>query len=198
MNKIIFLIIFFLNLFCYSSFSLSNEIDSNYVKWNVEFESLNTKKKLVFCYPVIERVKDFYFYSYLFETKNETSSNKIEEIKMKYLSEYIISSFRQHVIIKNLVLKLDNLPKDEILTLKFRENLIKDESLMSLSDTYIGKEYMKIIKTQIPYKCFKTYDDFFGVNSASKFSQKELDAIQDYSIEEFKNREDSIIKKMTN
>tara|TARA_B110000444_G_scaffold210754_1_gene206278 strand:+ start:230 stop:820 length:591 start_codon:yes stop_codon:yes gene_type:complete len=196
MKKIILIII--LNLFCYSSFSISDEIDVNYVKWNVEFESLNTKKKLVFCYPVLERVKDFHLYMYLFKKKNETSSDKIKEIKKKSITEYIVASFRQHVIIKNLVLKLDNLPKDEILTLEFRENLIKDESLMSLSDTYIGKEYMKIIKTQIPYKCFKTYDDFFGVNSASKFSQKELDAIQDYSIEEFKNREDSIIKKMTN
>ena len=55
-----------------------------------------------------------------------------------------------------------------------------------------------IIKTQIPYKCFKTYDDFFGVNSASKFSQKELDVIQDYYIEEFEKRELDIIKKMTN
>jgi hypothetical protein len=196
MKKIILIII--LNLFCYSSFSISDEIDVNYVKWNVEFESLNTKKKLVFCYPVLERVKDFHLYMYLFKKKNETSSDKIKEIKKKSITEYIVASFRQHVNIKKLVLKIDNLPKDEILTLKFRENLIKDESLMSLSDTYIGKEYMKIIKTQIPYKCFKTYDDFFGVNSASKFSQKELDAIQDYSIEEFKNREDSIIKKMTN
>ena len=196
MKKIILIIV--LNLLCYSSFSISDEIDVNYVKWNVEFESLNTKKKLVFCYPVLERVKDFHLYVYLFKKNNETSSDKIKEIRKKSITEYIVVDFREYVIIKNLVLKLDNLPKDVILTLEFRENLIKDESLMRLSDKYIGKEYMKIIKTQIPYKCFKTYDDFFGVNSASKFSQKELDAIQDYSIEEFKNREDSIIKKMTN
>ena len=38
MKKIVCIII--LNLFCYSSFSISDEIDNNYVKWNVKFESL--------------------------------------------------------------------------------------------------------------------------------------------------------------
>ena len=196
MKKIVCIII--LNLFCYSSFSISDETDVNYVKWNVEFESLNTKKKLVFCYPVIERVKDFHLYMYLFKKKNETSSEKIKEIRKKSIAEYIVASFRQHVTIKNLFTELDNMSENGNLTLQLRENFIKNDTLMSLSDTYIGKEYLKIMKTQIPYKCFKTYDDFFGVNSASKFSQKELDAIQDYSIEEFKNREDRIIKKKTN
>ena len=196
MKKIVCIII--LNLFCYSSFSISDETDVNYVKWNVEFESLNTKKKLVFCYPVIERVKDFHLYMYLFKKKNETSSEKIKEIRKKSIAEYIVASFRQHVTIKNLFTELDNMSENGNLTLQLRENFIKNDTLMSLSDTYIGKEYLKIMKTQIPYKCFITYDNFFGGNSASKFSQKELDAIQDYSIEEFKNREDSIIKKMTN
>ena len=196
MKKIVCIII--LNLFCYSSFSLSNEIDSKHLKWNIEYESLNSKKKLIFCYPVIERVKDFYFYSYLFETKDETSPDKIEEIKIKYISEYIISSFRQHVIIENLVKELNEMSNKGDWTPELRQNYIKNDTLMSLSDKYIGKEYTDIMSSKIPYKCFTTYDDFFGVNSASKFSQKELDAIQDYSIEEFKNREDSIIKKMTN
>ena len=196
MKKIVCIII--LNLFCYSSFSISDETDVNYVKWNVEFESLNTKKKLVFCYPVIERVKDFYFYTYLFKKKNETSSDKIEEIKIKYISEYIVASLRQHVIIKNLVTELDNISNGGNLTLELRENIIKNDTLMSLSDKYIGKEYTDIMSSKIPYKCFTTYDDFFGVNSASKFSQKELDVIQNVAIEEFEKREDNIIKKMTN
>lgn len=196
MKKIVCIII--LNLFCYSSFSISDETDVNYVKWNVEFESLNTKKKLVFCYPVIERVKDFHLYMYLFKKKNETSSEKIKEIRKKSIAEYIVASFRQHVTIKNLFTELDNMSENGNLTLQLRENFIKNDTLMSLSDKYIGKEYLKIMKTQIPYKCFKTYDDFFGVNSASKFSQKELDVIQDYYIEEFEKRELDIIKKMTN
>ena len=198
MNRIIFLIIFFLNLFCYSSFSLSNEIDSNHLKWNVEFESLNSKKKLIFCYPVIERVKDFYFYSYLFETKNETSSNKIEEIKMKYLSEYIISSFRQHVIIENLVKELNEMSNKGDWTPELRQNYIKNDTLMSLSEKYIGKEYIKIMSSKIPYNCFRTYDEYFGVNSASKFTQKELDVIQDISIEEFEQRETNLKNKLKN
>ena len=198
MNRIIFLIIFFLNLFCYSSFSLSNEIDSKHLKWNIEYESLNSKKKLIFCYPVIERVKDFYFYSYLFETKNETSPDKIEEIKIKYISEYIISSFRQHVIIENLVKELNEMSNKGDWTPELRQSYIKNDTLMSLSDKYIGKEYIKIMSSKIPYNCFRTYDDFFGVNSASKFSQKELDVIQNVAIEEFEKREDNIIKKMTN
>jgi len=192
MKKIVCIII--LNLFCYSSFSLSDEIDNNYVKWNVEFESLNTKKKLVFCYPVLERVKDFHLYMYLFKKKNETSSEKIKEIKKKSITEYIVASFRQHVTIKNLFTELDNMSENGNLTLQLRENFIKNDTLMSLSDKYIGKEYIKIIKTQIPYKCFTTYDDFFGVNSASKFSQKELDVIQNVAIEEFEKRELNIFK----
>ena len=194
MKKIITILITSL-LWCSSS---SANTQDNVLKWNVEFESLDTKKKLVFCYPVLERVKDFHLYMYLFKKKNETSSEKIKEIRKKSIAEYIVASFRQHVTIKNLFTELDNMSENGNLTLQLRENFIKNDTLMSLSDTYIGKEYLKIMKTQIPYKCFKTYDDFFGVNSASKFSQKELDAIQDYSIEEFKNREDSIIKKMTN
>ena len=196
MKKIVCIII--LNLFCYSSFSISDETDVNYVKWNVEFESLNTKKKLVFCYPVIERVKDFHLYMYLFKKKNETSSEKIKEIRKKSIAEYIVASFRQHVTIKNLFTELDNMSENGNLTLQLRENFIKNDTLMSLSDTYIGKEYLKIMKTRIPYKCFITYDNFFGGNSASKFSQKELDVIQDYYIEEFEKRELDIIKKMTN
>jgi hypothetical protein len=196
MKKIVCIII--LNLFCYSSFSISDETDVNYVKWNVEFESLNTKKKLVFCYPVIERVKDFHLYMYLFKKKNETLSEKIKEIRKKSIAEYIVASFRQHVTIKNLFTELDNMSENGNLTLQLRENFIKNDTLMSLSDTYIGKEYLKIMKTQIPYKCFITYDNFFGGNSASKFSQKELDVIQDYYIEEFEKRELDIIKKMTN
>ena len=196
MKKIVCIII--LNLFCYSSFSISDETDVNYVKWNVEFESLNTKKKLVFCYPVIERVKDFHLYMYLFKKKNETSSEKIKEIRKKSIAEYIVASFRQHVTIKNLFTELDNMSENGNLTLQLRENFIKNDTLMSLSDKYIGKEYLKIMKTQIPYKCFITYDNFFGGNSASKFSQKELDVIQDYYIEEFEKRELDIIKKMTN
>ena len=196
MKKIVCIII--LNLFCYSSFSISDETDVNYIKWNVEFESLNTKKKLVFCYPVIERVKDFHLYMYLFKKKNETSSEKIKEIRKKSIAEYIVASFRQHVTIKNLFTELDNMSENGNLTLQLRENFIKNDTLMSLSDKYIGKEYLKIMKTQIPYKCFITYDNFFGGNSASKFSQKELDVIQDYYIEEFEKRELDIIKKMTN
>jgi hypothetical protein len=196
MKKIVCIII--LNLFCYSSFSISDETDVNYVKWNVEFESLNTKKKLVFCYPVIERVKDFHLYMYLFKKKNETSSEKIKEIRKKSIAEYIVASFRQHVTIKNLFTELDNMSENGNLTLQLRENFIKNDTLMSLSDKYIGKEYLKIMKTQIPYKYFITYDNFFGGNSASKFSQKELDVIQDYYIEEFEKRELDIIKKMTN
>ena len=196
MKKIVCIII--LNLFCYSSFSLSNEIDSNHLKWNVEFESLNSKKKLIFCYPVIERVKDFYFYSYLFETKNETSPDKIEEIKIKYISEYIISSFRQHVIIKNLVKELNEMSNNGDWTLELRQNYIKNDTLMSLSEKYIGKEYIKIMSSKIPYNCFRIYDEFFGVNSASKFTQKELDVIQDISIEEFEKRETNLKNKLKN
>ena len=198
MNRIIFLIIFFLNLFCYSSFSLSNEIDSKHLKWNIEYESLNSKKKLIFCYPVIERVKDFYFYSYLFETKNETSPDKIEEIKIKYISEYIISSFRQHVIIENLVKELNEMSNKGDWTPELRQNYIKNDTLMSLSEKYIGKEYIKIMSSKIPYNCFRIYDEFFGVNSASKFTQKELDVIQDISIEEFEQRETNLKNKLKN
>jgi len=83
-------------------------------------------------------------------------------------------------------------------TPELRQNYIKNDTLMSLSEKYIGKEYMKIISSKIPYNCFRTYDEYFGVNSASKFTQKELDVIQDISIEEFEQRETNLKNKLKN
>ena len=196
MKKFLFYLILSL---CCSNMSLSNQnIKSDFLKWNIEFESLITKKKLIFCYPVIERIKDFYFYSYLFETRNETSSNKIEKIKTKYISEYIVSSFRQHVIIEDIVKDLNGMSNEGDWTPELKQNYIKNDTLMNLSEKYIGKEYVEIMNSKIPYNCFRTYDEFFGLNSASNFSQKELDVMQNLFIKEFENREESIFKEKTN
>ena len=51
MKKIIILVV--LQIFLISNFSLSNEDNrkNNYVKWVVEFKTLNEENKLKYCYP---------------------------------------------------------------------------------------------------------------------------------------------------
>ena len=197
MKKIFILVV--LQIFLISNFSLSNEDNrkNNYVKWVVEFKTLNEENKLKYCYPYFGKIADFALYAYIYGVKTGDSDLKLEKFSKE---NYVISSYKQHVIFKLFIYdELDSLSNKGDTTPELRETLIKDDQLLTSSANFLGTPVnTDITETEIPNLCDKLYNNFVSKNKdklQSEFQDK-LSNLEEFFIKEFYDRSKNILEKM--
>ena len=198
MKKLFILVV--LQIFLISNFSLSNEDNrkNNYLKWVVEFKTLNEKNKLKYCYPYFGRIADFVIYSYIYSVKSGDSNLKSFE---KYSKEnYVINIYKQHIIFKLIFYdELDSLSNKGDTTPELRETFIKDDQLLTSSANFLGTPVnTDITETEIPNLCDKLYNNFVLKNKdklQSEFQDK-LSFLEELFIKEFYDRSKNILEKM--
>ena len=184
-------------LWCNSSSADENQ-KNNYLKWNVEFKTLNEKNKLKYCYPFFGHIADFVLYSYVYKIKSEDTNLKSFE---KYSKEnYVINIYKQHVIFKLLIYdELDSLSNKGDATPELRETLIKDDKLLTNSQNFLGTPNISITETEIPDLCDKLYNNFVLKNKdklKSEFTKEKLSFLEELLIKEFDYRLKNVLEKM--
>ena len=213
MKKLFILVV--LQIFLISNFSLSNEDNrkNNYVKWVVEFKTLNEENKLKYCYPYFGKIADFALYQYIYAVKTGDSDLKLEKFSKE---NYVISSYKQHVIFKLFIYdELDSLSNKLLEEMneyvvegadkrgdfgaELRETLTKDDELLTASNNFLGTPVnTDITETEIPNLCDKSYNNFVSKNKDKLNSefQDRLSFLEKYFIKEFYDRKENIEKKM--
>ena len=198
MKKLFILVV--LQIFLISNFSLSDENNrkNNYLKWVVEFKTLNEKNQLKYCYPFFGKIADFVIYSYIYSIKSGNSNLKSSE---KYSKEnYVINSYKQYVIFKLFIYdELDSLSNKGDTTLELRETFIRSDKLLNSSTNFLGTPLnTDIFETEIPNLCKNLYNNFVSKNKdklQSEF-QDNLSNLEEFFIEEFYDRSKNILEKM--
>lgn len=197
-EKIFLLIV--LQIFLISNFSLSDENNrkNNYLKWVVEFKTLNENNQLKYCYPFFGKIADFSIYSYIYSIKSEDSNLKSFE---KYSKEnYVINSYKQHVIFKLFIYdELDTLSNNKDTSPELRETIIRNDQLLTSSANFLGNPVnTDITETEIPNLCDKLYNNFVSKNKdklQSEF-QDRLSNLEKFFIKEFYDRSKNILEKI--
>jgi len=174
-----------LGLFFFGTANSNDKID----KWKWDFNSLTSEKKIFYCIPLYELLKDNAAYNLSHFYKQNLSKEQKLEYEKKYVRGYYSMYLPETVSMVYMVKQTLNKSIEGSLTSDMKIDLLKKNELTNKSGAYLdGLSFIEVSDSKIAIECMINYMNFSNQNNefknlVSKFSSDEN--IYSMMLEEF-------------
>ena len=157
--KKLYLYLFLVLLVCNTAISEEIDVKDRLNKFKWDFDSLTAEKKLTYCVPVFQMMKQRNVHDVYAIIKDKTISEGARDKQMKNLvNEFGILYLMETVAYFNLFEDLDKQSIDGKLTDEMKVSLDKNDELIQKSGNYLNKlPFSEVLKTQIYSTCSLNY-----------------------------------------
>jgi len=153
------LYVFLVLLVCNTAISEEIDVKDRLNKFKWDFDSLTAEKKLTYCVPVFQMMKQRNVHDVYAIIKDKTISEGARDKQMKNLvNEFGVLYLMETVAYFNLFEDLDKQSIDGKLTDEMKVSLDKNDELIQKSGNYLNKlPFSEVLKTQIYSTCSLNY-----------------------------------------